>query len=107
MSTSAMLLHIHEHEVAAGSFWQALPHIFGDVIASTLEITCLVIAMMAVIELVNVSSSGKLMSKLQGRPFLQTLIACLLGVIPVAPVALPWCRCLPTTCCRSVPSQAV
>ena len=82
MSTSAMLLHIHEHEVAAGSFWQALPHIFGDVIASALEITCLVIAMMAVIELVNVSSSGKLMSKLQGRPFLQTLIACLLGVIP-------------------------
>lgn len=77
-----MLLHIHEHEAATGSFLQAVPHILGDVLASTLEITCLVIAMMAIIELVNVSSSGKLMTKLQGHPFLQTLIACLLGVIP-------------------------
>jgi len=82
MKSSSILLHIHEHEAMADTFGQALPHILKDVVASTLEITFLVILMMAIIELVNVSSSGKLMSKLQGKPFLQTIIACLLGVIP-------------------------
>ncbi len=77
-----ILLHIHTHEHANDSFWHALPSIFSDVLADTLEITCLVIMMMAVIELVNVSSSGKLMTKLHNYPFLQLIIACLLGAIP-------------------------
>lgn len=81
-SNLSLLLHIHTHEAAEGSFWHTLPSILGDVFADTLEITCLVILMMAVIELVNVSSSGKLMAKLHNYPFLQLIIACLLGAIP-------------------------
>lgn len=79
---NTVLLHIHEHAATEGSFGHALPSILGDVLADTLEITCLVILMMAVIELINVSSSGKLMAKLHNYPFLQLVIACLLGAIP-------------------------
>ena len=75
-------LHIHLAAVADGGFWHTLPALLWNVLSSSLEITGLVLLMMAIIELVNVSSSGKLVEKLQHRPFLQLLLACLLGAIP-------------------------
>lgn len=78
MNASSILLHIHEHEADITNYWGVL----AEVMESTLHITLLVILMMAFIELINVSSSGKLMKKLQGHPFLQTVISCLLGAIP-------------------------
>ncbi|MBR4136287.1 MAG: arsenic efflux protein [Bacteroidales bacterium] len=53
-----------------------------DVFKDSLEITGWVILMMTLIELVNVSSSGKLLAKVHHRPFLQILLAALLGAIP-------------------------
>lgn len=57
-------------------------HVFFEVIKDTLTITCLVMIMMLLIEFVNVSSAGKWMSQLQHRPFLQILLATVLGMIP-------------------------
>lgn len=76
------LLQIQTAAVADGGFWHSLPVILWNVFSSALEITGLVLLMMALIELVNVSSSGKLVEKLQHRPFLQLVISCLLGAIP-------------------------
>ena len=76
------LLHIQTAAVADGGFWHSLPAILWTVFSSALEITGLVLLMMALIELVNVSSSGKLVEKLQHRPFLQLVVSCLLGAIP-------------------------
>lgn len=70
------------HAVSLAAEKPTLGKILLEVLSSTLEITFLVILMMAIIELINVSSSGKLMLKLQKYPFLQTAIACLLGSIP-------------------------
>lgn len=53
-----------------------------DIVTGTVSITCLVMVMMLLIEFVNVSSSGQLLSKLQKRPYLQVLVASLLGLIP-------------------------
>ncbi len=53
-----------------------------DVLVDSLEITGWVMLMMSLIEVVNVSSSGKVLRKVQGHPFLQVLLAALLGVIP-------------------------
>ena len=76
-------LHIHDSAaIHDGGFWHALPSILGNVIANTVEITVLVLLMMALIELVNVSSSGRWMAKLQHKPFLQLVVCCLLGIIP-------------------------
>ncbi len=55
---------------------------FTEVITSTLTITCLVMVMLLLIEFVNVSSSGKVMVKLQNKPILQIVIAAFLGLIP-------------------------
>jgi len=57
-------------------------HIILDVIKSTLTITYLVMMMMIFIEFINVNSSGKLLTSLQNRPFLQIIFASLLGLIP-------------------------
>ncbi|MBQ7735048.1 MAG: arsenic efflux protein [Bacteroidales bacterium] len=57
-------------------------HQFMDIITGTVSITCLVMVMMLLIEFVNVSSSGRLLSKLQKRPYLQVMVASLLGLIP-------------------------
>lgn len=76
------LLHIQTAAVADGGFWHSLPAILWTVFSSALEITGLVLLMMALIEFVNVSSSGKLVEKLQHRPFLQLVVSCLLGAIP-------------------------
>lgn len=79
-----LLLHAHEHVAVDHSlgFWHTLPALLGDVIADTLYITFLVILLMTVIELINVSSSGKWMAKLKNYPTIQLLLACLLGAIP-------------------------
>lgn len=53
-----------------------------DALKETLTITCLVMIMMLLIEFVNVGSAGKWMEKLQHRPFLQVIVATLLGLIP-------------------------
>ena len=64
---------MHEHSIL---------HQFSEIITGTVGITCLVMVMMLLIEFVNVSSSGRLLSKLQKRPFLQIGVASLLGLIP-------------------------
>ncbi len=79
---STILLHLHQHAAVEGTFLQQLPSILFEVLTNALEITGLVILMMALIEFINVSSSGKLMAKLRDYPFLQLVIACLLGAIP-------------------------
>lgn len=80
--SNTILLHIHEHEAVDGSFWHNLPAMLGDVLADSLEITGWVILMMTLIEIINVSSSGKWMQRFQDKPFLQILLAALLGAIP-------------------------
>jgi hypothetical protein len=57
-------------------------HIIIEVLKSTLTITCLVMVMLLLIEFVNVSSSGHLMDKLRHKPFIQIMLAALLGLIP-------------------------
>ena len=76
------LLHLQEAAAVDGSFWSSLPAILREVLSTSIEITGLVLLMMALIELVNVSSSGKLVERLRHRPFLQIVIACLLGAVP-------------------------
>ena len=53
-----------------------------EVLKSSLTLTCLVMIMMLLIEFVNVGSAGKWMAKLQHRPFMQIVLATLLGLIP-------------------------
>ncbi|MBO7646701.1 MAG: arsenic efflux protein [Bacteroidales bacterium] len=53
-----------------------------DVFKDSLEITGWVILMMTLIEIINVSSSGKLLSKVRNKPVLQIILAALLGAIP-------------------------
>lgn len=57
-------------------------HQISEIITSTVGITCLVMVMMLLIEFVNVSSSGHLLEKLRNRPFLQIVVASILGLIP-------------------------
>lgn len=80
-------MHHHHHEEVIDydqftTLWQAMPTILKYVIGTTLTVTGLVILMMSLIELINVSSSGKLMGKLRKHPLAQLLTACLLGAIP-------------------------
>lgn len=58
-----------------------LPRLW-EVFLDSLEITGWVVLMMSLIELINVSSSGRILQKVQGRPLLQVLVAALLGAIP-------------------------
>lgn len=53
-----------------------------DVLINTLSITMLVMIMLLLVEFVNISSSGKWMEKLKNKPFLQIVIAALMGLIP-------------------------
>ena len=57
-------------------------HLFLDVLKDSFNITCLVMLMLLIIECINVGSSGKWMSRLQGNRFSQVLLAVLLGLIP-------------------------
>lgn len=56
--------------------------LFFEVLKSSLTLTCLVMIMMLLIEFINVGSAGKWMAKLQHRPFMQIVMAILLGLIP-------------------------
>ena len=56
--------------------------LFFEVLKSSLTLTCLVMIMMLLIEFINVGSAGKWMAKLQHRPFMQIVMAVLLGLIP-------------------------
>lgn len=53
-----------------------------DVLLDSLEITGWVMLMMTLIEIINVSSSGKWMERFRHRPYLQIVIASLLCAIP-------------------------
>lgn len=53
-----------------------------SIIFNTLSITALVMVMLLLVEFINVSSSGKIMEKLQNKPLLQIIIAAFLGLIP-------------------------
>lgn len=56
--------------------------ILVDTLKETLTVTCLVMIMMLLIEFVNVGSAGKWLEKLQHKPFLQIIVATLLGLTP-------------------------
>ena len=56
--------------------------ILWDVLKEAVSITLLVLILMAVVESINISSSGRLFKKLHGKPAAEVAMACLLGAIP-------------------------
>ena len=56
--------------------------ILWDALQESVSITLLVLLLMAVVESVNISSSGHLFKKLHGKPVAEVALACLLGAIP-------------------------
>lgn len=61
---------------------QTVLNIFWEALKESVSITLLVLLLMAIIESINITSSGKLFQKLQGRPVAAVALACLLGAIP-------------------------
>lgn len=57
-------------------------HIFFEALKESVSITLLVLLLMAVVESINISSSGRLFKKLHGKPVAEVALACLLGAIP-------------------------
>lgn len=57
-------------------------HILWEALRESVSITLLVLALMAVVESINISSSGRLFRKLHGKPVAEVALACLLGAIP-------------------------
>ena len=57
-----------------GILWEAL--------RESISITLLVLVLMAVVESINISSSGRLFQRIHGKPVLEVAMACLLGAIP-------------------------
>lgn len=57
-----------------GILWEAL--------RESVSITLLVLLLMAVVESINISSSGRLFQKLHGKPVAEVALACLFGAIP-------------------------
>ena len=56
--------------------------IFFEALKESISITLLVLLLMAVVESINISFSGRLFQKLHGKPVLEVAMACLLGAIP-------------------------
>lgn len=56
--------------------------ILWEVLRESVSITVLVLLLMAVVESINISSSGRLFKKLHGKPVAELAMACLLGAIP-------------------------
>jgi hypothetical protein len=56
--------------------------IFFEALKESVSITLLVLLLMAVVESINISSSGRLFKKIHGRPVAEVALACLLGAIP-------------------------
>lgn len=61
---------------------QTVLSIFWNAFKESVSITLLVLLLMAVVESINISSSGRLFKKLHGRPVAEVALACLLGAIP-------------------------
>ena len=56
--------------------------ILWEVLKESVSITLLVLLLMAVVESINISSSGRIFKKLHGKPVAEVAMACLLGAIP-------------------------
>lgn len=61
---------------------QIVFNIIWEALKESVSITLLVLLLMAVVESINISSSGRLFSKLHGKPVAELALACLLGAIP-------------------------
>lgn len=61
---------------------QTTLHIFWEALRESVSITLLVLLLMAVVESINISSSGRLFKRLHGKPVAEVALACLLGAIP-------------------------
>ena len=61
---------------------QIVFNIIWEALRESISITLLVLVLMAVVESINISSSGRLFQKLHGKPVLEVAMACLLGAIP-------------------------
>ena len=61
---------------------EALWGILWEALRESVSITLLVLVLMAVVESINISSSGRLFKKLHGKPVAEVALACLLGAIP-------------------------
>lgn len=57
-------------------------YIIWEALKESVSITLLVLLLMAVVESINISSSGRLFKKLHGKPVAEVALACLLGAIP-------------------------
>ncbi len=53
-----------------------------EILKNSILITGLVIIMMIMIEFVNVNSSGRILSKIKNKSFLQVFVAALFGIVP-------------------------
>lgn len=56
--------------------------ILWEAFRESVSITVVVLLLMAVVESINISSSGRLFKKLHGKPVAELAMACLLGAIP-------------------------
>lgn len=61
---------------------QTVLNIFWEALRESVSITLLVLLLMAVVESINISSSGRLFQRLHGKPVAEVALACLLGAIP-------------------------
>lgn len=61
---------------------QTVLNIFLEALRESVSITLLVLLLMAVVESINISSSGRLFQRLHGKPVAEVALACLLGAIP-------------------------
>lgn len=57
-------------------------HLAADIARNTILITGLVISMMMMIEVINVRTRGRFLSRMQGSGFRQVLLSSVLGIIP-------------------------
>lgn len=56
--------------------------ILWDALQESVSITLLVLLLMAVVESINISSSGRIFKRIHGKPVAEVAMACLLGAIP-------------------------
>ena len=61
---------------------QIVLNIIWEALRESVSITLLVLLLMAAVESINISSSGRLFKKLHGKPVAEVALACLLGAIP-------------------------
>ena len=61
---------------------QIVFNIIWEALRESISITLLVLVLMAVVESINITSSGRLFKKLHGRPVAEVALASLLGAIP-------------------------